>query len=231
MRRQPFRQWRGVLLMATDSGKAGPSDLRRRHRREVHGGWPKPTHWVADRQQGYVVGELRAGVGDPAPGCGVTVIAVARQPLSDRISGGRRGDSEESNRPAGETRTPRNFFDAPRKSGSHMTRRWREMDSNHRSRALSYMVKAMSIALDHSAKATYSFATGDRWMPKARHTGRSTIRHAVDRAPRHRRRPPITFHQRRCTRGASASASNHQLNGRDPGWDRHILATANNRAE
>jgi hypothetical protein len=30
------------------------------------------------------------------------------------------------------------------------------------------------------------------------------------------RRPPITFHQRRCTRGASASASNlHQLNGRD----------------
>ena len=31
------------------------------------------------------------------------------------------------------------------------------------------------------------------------------------------RRPPITFHQRRCTRGASASVSNlHQLDGRDP---------------
>ena len=30
------------------------------------------------------------------------------------------------------------------------------------------------------------------------------------------RRPPITFHQRRCTRGASASVSNlHQLDGRD----------------
>ena len=81
-----------------------------------------------------------------------------------------------------------------RRDGSLLTPRWREMDSNHRSRALSYTVKAMSEALDHSAKATYSFATGDRWMPKARHTGRSTIRHAVDRAPRHRRRPPITFH-------------------------------------
>src|SRR5260370_18253407 len=91
------------------------------------------------------------------------------------------------------------------------------MDSNHRSRALSYTVKAMSVALDHSAKATYSFATGDRWMPKARHTGRSTIPHAVDRAPRHGRPPPLTFHQRRCTRGPSASAlSLHQLNARDP---------------
>src|SRR5260370_29193319 len=106
------------------------------------------------------------------------------------------------------------------------------MDSNHGTRALSYAVKAMSVAWDHAAKATYWFATGDGWMPKARHPGRSTIRHAVDRAPRHRRRPPITFHQRRCTRGASASASNlHQLNGRDPRLDRHILAAANNRAE
>jgi hypothetical protein len=59
------------------------------------------------------------------------------------------------------------------------------MDSNHRSRALSYTVKAMSVALDHLAKATYSFATGDRWMPKARHTDRSTIRHA-----RRSRSPP-----------------------------------------
>ena len=38
-------------------------------------------------------------------------------------------------------------------------------------------------------------------------SGRSTIRHAVDRdfLPPHQ--PPITFHERRCTRGASASVS------------------------
>ena len=38
LRRQPFRERRRVLLVATDPGKARPTGLHRRHRREVHGG-------------------------------------------------------------------------------------------------------------------------------------------------------------------------------------------------
>ena len=44
------------------------------------------------------------------------------------------------------------------------------------------------------------------------------------------RRPPITFHQRRCTRGASASVSNlHQLDGRDPEIQNYVFRTQSPR--
>ena len=40
LRRQPSRERSRVLLVATDSGKACPTDLRRRHRRAGHGELP-----------------------------------------------------------------------------------------------------------------------------------------------------------------------------------------------
>jgi len=60
LRRQPFRERRRVLLVATDPGKARPTGLHRRHRRVIQGGLARTGPWGSRSAARYRSGHRAA---------------------------------------------------------------------------------------------------------------------------------------------------------------------------